>query len=890
MAKKSKKLVYMLDEASTLSSAQLGGKGAGLATMAELEIPVPPAFIILTDAGLSYFRSSKQVPNKLKLQVETALGKLSQSAQKTFGDHHNPLLVSVRSGAPISMPGQMSTIINVGMNNTVASEMGNNTVATTLHQRLYKSLAIAVGVEQEELEKLENTWLENYQLVTLEDATPKQTQGLISNISALIKKKTGKEVSEDPYHQLWTAIRAVWESWDTPTMRDYRRVLGVKNDMSTAVVVQQMILGNADSQSGTGVIYSRNPITGLDVYGSFLFRAQGEEVVSGERKTLELDALQSKFPKLHDELLGYTAKLESHYGYPVEVEFTIEKGQLWLLQVRRAVLSDRATIQYIVDQKTSGKINQEEAVELVNPSLIERLHLPVFSTQSKHEAQQQGRLITKGMPASPGVGRGLAVVSDKAITEAVQSKQPFILVRQTLDPREHSIYKNSQGIISASSSVGSHGALMANVLKKPCIVGCENLSNVDEDTGTFKLNGRVISEGITISVDGIYGEVFEGDIEVDSPEMFDALRTFAEWWNEYDGTRGNPNPLDGRPHSPWANATYSSNPTDIQIYRQKARELLTRNNWSTEKAQVIEIMHLIPEEARIKQVVIDANDKQLLKTLMYDVIKKGLWNGPRTALGPNSEGSSPWQMGIKTYEQVDAFLEDPSFQGVEKAPRAGYPRWMHPTENENWKDAPVQIIVMYDPPEKGMESVENEHFVCNVTCRSNPDEINIDINIGTAQTRSFEKISPSQLIRVTMSLNSNMPYLRGQRTLVFGDNYWDRANLDKIAKMLGMTNAKPDNLETSIREQMEQGIISEQILKRLVGSRTYKIARFVEEKVFDEWWQPPFKLPFIMRALDEVYSLQVLEIQGRADSAGKVEWFLIYDAKGREEKKTAAGH
>lgn len=886
MLKETQRQVYMIGEIDHIDPALLGGKGAGLAQMHRLDIPIPPGFIVTTDAGVTYFKSGRQIPNVVQKQIAEAIQKLSKSTGKALGNHRNPLLVSVRSGAPISMPGQMSTILNVGLDRKIVNSMQNKALAGALYGRLYRMLATAMSLNKEDLHQLEQRYLAANNISALEQLSLAKIEAFISDIQDLVKQKTGKRIPSEPEAQLWLAIRAVWDSWDTPSMRDYRRTLGIKDEMSTAVVVQCMVLGNLNENSGTGVIYSRNPITGEGMTGSFLFQAQGEEVVSGERRTYGLDALERSQPAIYGKLIDYVSRLENHYKYPVEVEFTIESGKLWLLQVRKAVLSDRATIQHIVYLKHSGQITDEEAVEYVKPSLIERLNLPVFSAEAKQKAYQEGRLLTRGMPASPGVGTGVALISAKSIQAAIENNQSFILVRQTLDPKEHTIFKKSNGIISASSSVGSHGALMANVLKKPCIVGCENISDVDEQTGTFAVNGKKLSEGSLLSVDGTHGEVFEGRIGVESSQIFDALQVFEEWWQKYDGTIGNPNKNDGRSHSPWANATYSVDPQEIEEYRQQARKLLTQNNWSTEKAQVVEVMHLLPEEARINQVVIDARNEQSLKTLMYDVIEKGCWNGPRTALGPNSEGSSPWQMGIKTHEQVDAFLTNPDFQGVAKAPKAGYRRWMHPEPTDKWPDAPVQIIVMYDPPEKGMESVENEHFVCNITCRSNPDEINVDINLGTAQLRSFERIMPNQLIRITMALNSAMPYLRGQRTLVFGENYWDKSSLPEIANMLGFGVGDQEKVESIVKSRMEQDKLPEKVIRRLVGERTYKVARFIETTIFEQWWLPPFKLPFIMRALDEVYSLQVLELQGRANQSGDIVWFSIYDAKGREEKAT----
>ena len=243
---------------------------------------------------------------------------------------------------------------------------------------------------------------------------------------------------------------------------------------------------------------------------------------------------------------------------------------------------------------------------------------------------------------------------------------------------------------------------------------------------------------------------------------------------------------------------------------------------------------------------------------------------------------SPWQMGMKTEEQIDAFLTQRDFQGVAKAKSGGYPRWMNPAPSDPWKSPPVQIIVMYDPAEKGVEEFEPEHFVCNVSCRSNPNEVTVDINMGTAQLRSFEKIKPENLIRLTMELNPTIRDFRGRRVLIFGKSYW---SLDALVNLPEFEQQRPEEVESLVDERMNNGDLSEEILEALVGERNLKIAHYIESQVFGKWWTE-YQLPYCMRALDEVFSLQVLEIQGRANADGEVMWFLVYDAKGRDEKKT----
>lgn len=901
--------IYSFDEATDLDASELGGKGSSLVRMTSMKIPVPPGFIISTQAGIEYANSGTEFKNELEDELQEYLEWLETAAQEAtglplrFGDTNYPLLISVRSGAPISMPGQMSTILNVGLS---ALNLGNSVydeqLSHNLYWRLYKTFATSMGIGKSLPDTQENKNAET------------------NAIKRVMKDKYGKafiEGFEDPYEQLWMSIKAVWDSWDTPSNRAYRQSLGLSDDTWTAVVVQMMVFGNKNELSGTGVVYSRDLRTGErrdPLPGSYLSVAQGEDVVSGEAKADDdLRSLKNTNEKIYKKLVKYVNLLENEYKNPLDIEFTIEDGKLWLLQARTAPLSDRALIQFVVDAASNNsgllesvtnllqgqvqlKLTEREAVERIRPSLMERLYLPVFSNDAKKKALIAKKLIAKGIPASPGVAVGRIAVSLDAAQEFARNKQPFIWVRDALDPKEHQIMRSSAGVISMKSSVGSHGAIMANVLKRPCVVCCDGLEEVNEAAKYVIVNGRKINEieNVEISVDAMTGEIFLGTLATEKAKAFPALTTFEQWWSKYDGTKENSGlitPDDGRPHSPWGNATLPRRYATIDEFREQIRGFLASKGWNTEKAQVPEAMKILPEEMRIKQVVVDAKDKAGLAQAMRDVFKERkpdgtpvYWNGPRTALGPGAEGAAPWQMGMNRDEQIDEFLTNRNFKGVEKAKSGGYPRWMNPDPSDPWKSAPVQIIVMYDPAEKGVEEFESEHFVCNVSCRSNPDEVMVDVNLGTAQLRSFEKISPDALIRLTMELNPVLPDYRGKRTVSFGRKHW---NLDTFQSLPDFRRYNKEELEKVLEEKMGNGELSSEALVALVGKRATEIARFIELTVFGTWWNE-YELPYRMRALDEVFSLQVLEIQGRANLEGMVTWFLVYDAKGRDEKTTIA--
>lgn len=905
------KYIYPFEEAINLSSNELGGKGASLVRMTSLNIPVPPGFIITTDAGLEYSKRGSELKDKLENELHENILRLEKAAEEAtgypvkFGDKKYPLLISVRSGAPISMPGQMSTLLNVGLTSSALdNSLYDEQLSHNLYWRLYKTYALGIGVEKGAIRGQNDASIEV------------ETE----NIKKVLKNKFGKNFIkefENPYAQLWIAIKAVWDSWNTTSNQAYRESLGLSDNTWTAVVIQMMVLGNKNSESGTGVVYSRDLRSGDKrdpLPGSYLTKAQGEEVVSGEAKVNDdLGVLKANNKEIYKSLVKYVELLEKEYQNPQDIEFTIENGKLWLLQSRTAPLSDRGLIQFVVDSASNTvgiiqtitnylqgqslfRLTEREAVERIRPSLMERLYLPVFSTDAKREAIQNKKLIAKGIPASPGVAVGKIAVTLEAANQFVKKNQTFIWVRDALDPKEHQIMRKSAGVISIRSSVGSHGAIMANVLKRPCVVCCDGIDEVNETERYVVVNGKIIheDEDTEISVDAITGEIFLGGLPTEKAKTFSSLITFEQWWNDYDGTRDNRElitPEDGRPHSPWGNATLPSMYLIVDKFRDEIRQLLTAKGWNTEKAQVVEAMHIIPEEMRIKQVVVDAKDKDELAQAMRDVFKKRqpdgtplYWNGPRTALGPGAEGAAPWQMGMNRDEQIDEFLTKRDFKGVEKAKSGGYPRWINPDPSDPWKSAPVQIIVMYDPAEKGVEAFENEHFVCNVSCRSNPDEVMVDVNLGTAQLRSFEKIAPDSLIRLSMELNPIIPDYRGKRTINFGKKYWDFDSISTASQFRGYNK---EDLGKMLEDRMRNGELSEEELLLLVGSRTLKIANFIKSKVFGDWWLN-YQLPYRMRALDEVFSLQVLELQGRADSEGNVVWFLVYDAKGRDEKTTIA--
>lgn len=784
----------------------LGSKGAGLVTMLKLGMSVPAGFIITTHAGLQARTVDGQPGQGLSDAIEEAIAWLEQTTGTTLGSVEHPLVFSVRSGAPVSMPGQMPTILNVGLNKQIAGAPH----AQPWQGQCYRD------------------FLRSYARAHNHNDTP----GLCAP-------------PDDPHEQLWASVRAIWGSWDSEWTRAYADQIGLQSRTYTAVIVQQMVFGNATPHSASGVIFSRNPNSGAPWAGTYVVATQGDAVVSGDTQGRPITELEQVNPGLWQNLTNKVAHLERYYQHPVEVEWTLEGDALWLLQVRRAPLSDRALIEYSVEAWAAGHVNEEDVVNRVWPGLVERLRRPSFSSATLAMARSSERRITTGVTAVAGAGSGSLALCRATAMTYIRAGEPFVLLRPILDPREHDLFGHARAIVSQRSSIGSHGAVIAQSHGTPCVVGCEHIEIIDEEAGHCVIQGARYDEGVLVSVSAATGEVFLGALELTPSEEFPALRQFLRWWDHYDGTAGNLSPHDGRPHSPWGNATGAEESGLVTSLRAQARTLLSAHPWVSEKARVAEVMRLFPHNLLIRQAVIPASDIGALAQHMHMAIAEGFWCGLRTGLGPGSEGKAPILLGLRSHEEVEGFLHDSDFDGGAGSTTGGYPGWLDAARATGIELQ--ELIVVFDPPEKGLPAFEHLHFVATVSCTSNPDEIVVEINPGASLLRSLEVVESAHLIRLQMNLNRDRPGLQGRRSRTFG----------------------------------------KYLLRNNVPARLQRLAQLIEQRILDEWWREPIRLPCVMRALDEVYSLQVLELQGRYTPEGDIAWLQIFDAKGREEQRTA---
>ena len=538
----SKKYVYFFGEGKAEGNAKmkdiLGGKGANLAEMTNLGISVPPGFTISAEVCDYYYKHSQKYPEGLREEVEEHLKRLEKVTGKKFGDVEDPLLVSVRSGAAISMPGMMDTILNLGLNDQsvlgLAKLTNNERFAYDAYRRFIQMFGdVALGIEHKKFEQ-EIEAIKAKRGIKLDtEMTVEDLKELVERYKELYKRE-GKEFPQDPMKQLWIAIDAVFGSWMNKRAVDYRRLNHIPEDalLGTAVSVVSMVFGNMGDTSGTGVAFTRDPSTGEKRrYGEFLRNAQGEDVVAGIRTPESLEGLKKVSEEAYNELFRIFDILEKHYRDMQDVEFTVERGKLYMLQTRSAKRTAMAAVKVAVDMVNEGLITKEEAVMRVTPDHVDQLLHPMFVPDEKKKAIEEKRLIAKGLPASPGAASGKVVFSAK-LAEELGEKEPVVLVRPETSPEDVAGMVAAQGILTARGGRTSHAAVVARGMGKCAVVGCEAIE-VDEEKKEFHVGDITVKEGDWISIDGSTGEVFLGNIKAIKPQGLEGnLATILEWADE----------------------------------------------------------------------------------------------------------------------------------------------------------------------------------------------------------------------------------------------------------------------------------------------------------------------------------------------------------------------
>ncbi|MGB9833690.1 MAG: pyruvate, phosphate dikinase [bacterium] len=555
------KKVYDFNEGTGKMKDLLGGKGAGLAEMSRIGLPVPPGFTITTEACLEFqAKGGKEIDPALWEEVLEHLSKLEKRTGKKFGSVENPLLVSVRSGAPISMPGMMDTVLNLGLNDQTVEGLarltGNPRFAYDSYRRFLTMFGnVVLGIPHDKFEHILEQYKEKYGVKLDTELSTEALKEIVQAIKEMVKKELGIDFPQDPLEQLRLAVKAVFLSWNNERAIAYRRFNKIPETLGTAVNVQMMVFGNMGSDSGTGVAFTRNPATGEKVvYGEYLLNAQGEDVVAGIRTPKPISAMKDELPETYQQFMDTCALLEKHFRDIQDIEFTVEKGKLYLLQTRSGKRTARAAVKVAVDMVNEGLITKEEAVMRVEPNQIYQLLLPHFDENDKREAVKRGDFLAKGVNASPGAATGKVVFDPDTAEELGKRGEAVILVRAETSPDDVHGMIMAKGILTARGGATSHAAVVARSIGKPCVTGCEAIK-VDMERRAFTANRVTIKEGDFISIDGATGEVFRGKIKTEETKFSEEkeLQTILSWADEF------------RRLQVWANADY---PRDAQ----KARE------------------------------------------------------------------------------------------------------------------------------------------------------------------------------------------------------------------------------------------------------------------------------------------------------------------------------
>ncbi len=542
------KWVYNFSSSSTEGRREmknlLGGKGANLAEMSSLKLPVPPGFTLTTEACIDFYKNNEKIKTSIKDQILESLKKVEVLTGKKFGDPLNPLLFSIRSGARVSMPGMMDTILNLGLNSKtvlgLSEQTGNGWFAWDSYRRFVQMFGnVVLGIESSLFESTLEDLKDARKVSEESELSVDDLMRLTDRYKELIVESQGVIFPEDPWEQLWKAISAVFSSWNNDRAFQYRNLNGFSHDWGTAVNIQSMVFGNMGDESGTGVCFTRDPSDGKNIFfGEFLMNAQGEDVVAGIRvpgpinevskndRNESFPTLQSLMPKVYGELEGIYKRLEHHYKDMQDIEFTIEKGKLYILQTRDGKRTALSAIKIVVDMVNEGLLTKEEAILKILPSQIEQLLHPRLDPSSPRE------IIGKGLPASPGAASGSIVFSSEEAVRLSNEGKSVILVRQETSPEDIAGMIAAQGVLTARGGMTSHAAVVARGMGKPCVAGCNNII-VDCINNKFTLSGETYYEGDLITIEGSEGSVMSGIIPTISAEMTEEFSIFMSWVDSF---------------------------------------------------------------------------------------------------------------------------------------------------------------------------------------------------------------------------------------------------------------------------------------------------------------------------------------------------------------------
>lgn len=524
----SSRFVYLFAEGSSDMRSLLGGKGANLAEMTLIGLPVPPGFTITTEACNEYLAKDQELSKEMWGEIIAALRDLEAKTEKLFGDKDNPLLVSVRSGAPVSMPGMMDTILNLGLNDEsvigLAKLTGDRRFAYDCYRRFIQMFSnVVLDLEHAHFEAIVEKYKRRLSLIFDYEIPEAELIGLIDEYKSLVKEKKGFDFPQDVNEQLNMAIKAVFDSWNNQRAIVYRKLNKIDSKLGTAVNIQCMAFGNMGDDCGTGVAFTRNPSTGGNkLYGEFLINAQGEDVVAGIRTPMPISELENKLPTVYDQFVDTCNKLENHYRDMQDIEFTVEKGKLYMLQTRNGKRTAKAAVKIAVDMVKEGIITIEEALLRLDANQISQLlHRQIDSNHTI-------AAIASGLPASPGAACGKVIFSADQAEKMGEAGEKVVLVRSETTPDDIHGIIHAQGILTSRGGMTSHAAVVARGMGKPCVCGCEMLK-INAEKHCFAVNGTIVKEGDIITIDGATGNVMLGEVPMIEPTLSDEFEQLLKW-------------------------------------------------------------------------------------------------------------------------------------------------------------------------------------------------------------------------------------------------------------------------------------------------------------------------------------------------------------------------
>lgn len=528
------KYVYSFKDGNKDMRSLLGGKGANLAEMTKLGLPVPNGFTITTKACNQFYEENEKLWDELLDEIKENIKKVEEITSKGFSDKKNPLLFSVRSGAAISMPGMMDTILNLGLNDltveALSEKTGNKRFAYDSYRRFIQMFSdVAMGIPKYEFDKVLDSQKEKRGIRLDTELSTEDLKEIVKEYKEIYKRYMKQDFPQDPLLQLYKAVEAVFKSWNTPRAKSYRKLNEISDKLGTAVNVQEMVFGNMGDNCGTGVAFTRNPATGENkLFGEFLINAQGEDVVAGIRTPESIDKLEKELPEVYEQFINTVNKLEKHYRDMQDIEFTIENGKLYMLQTRNGKRTAKAAINIAVDMVNEGLITKKEAIMKIDPKSLDQL---LHATFDENDLKAK-EIISTGLPASPGAAYGKVVFSPEDVLEHKKKNEKTILVREETSPEDIDGMIYAEGILTARGGMTSHAAVVARGMGKCCVAGCSEI-RVDEEAKVIKYKDGIIKEGDIISIDGSSGKVYKGEIKKVSPELTGNFAVFMQWADEF---------------------------------------------------------------------------------------------------------------------------------------------------------------------------------------------------------------------------------------------------------------------------------------------------------------------------------------------------------------------